>query len=97
MTPFGPGPGGGGPSPFSRQGFAERTNNMTATNFWAAKKMGFMPGHSSNILTRLQQSGCCPGARASGVGTAKTVTCANGSSYQLDNWQGGIRATRVQG
>jgi hypothetical protein len=55
-----------------------------------------MPGGASNILSRLAQSGCCPGARAvggaEGMLTTRGVICSNGRRYALENYQGGIRA-----
>lgn len=113
---LGPGPppgmpgeaGGGtfGPSPFMRSGLITAAESMTPTQIFAYQRMGFMPGHATNILARVAQSGCCPGARA-GTGPAsdpssyasgeRTIQCANGASYTLDNWAGGIRAIRSTG
>lgn len=96
-------PGGGtwGPNPWSRQSLLNAPN-LSPVQILTAQRVGFMPGPSTNILARLQQSGCCPGARSSGGEipgemTGKSITCANGSIYQLQNWQGGIRAQRVIG
>lgn len=104
-----PGEAGGGtwgPNPFSRQELIQQSPYMSPVQLFAWQRMGFMPGHATNILSRLAQSGCCPGARG-GMGPAqdpnsyasgeRLVRCANGNVYSLENWQGGIRAVRTVG
>jgi hypothetical protein len=103
--PGGPGGGTYGPSPFSRAGIIKHIRSggtMSPASLFTWQRMGFMPSHAANILARLQQSGCCPGARTTGGTqphemTQRGITCNNGNIYRLENYFGGVRARRVIG
>jgi len=106
--PFGPGSPSGGATGLTRRGIINQfsAGGLSPMALMTWSQMGYKPSHAGNILSMLQNSNCCPGAMTSmrpGADPndlssgARQVSCANGTVYKMENWQGGVRARRVVG